>query len=54
MGSGNPGSIIGAPLIVACGSGALRLDRVQKAGKKEVSAAEYVNGNPVDQKTVLQ
>jgi len=27
---------------------------VQKEGKKEVSAAEYVNGNPVDQKTVLQ
>jgi len=54
IGSGNPGSIIGTPLIVACGSGALRLDRVQKEGKKEVSAAEYVNGNPVDQKTVLQ
>ena len=53
-GSGVPGTVIAAPLTVACGDGALRLDRVQRAGKSAMSAEEYVRGNPVPAGTVLQ
>lgn len=52
--SGEPGSVIDTPLTVACGAGALRLDRVQRAGKSAMAAAEYVHGNPVSAGTVLQ
>ena len=53
-GSGAPGAVIDAPLIVACGDGALRLERVQRAGKSAMAADEYVRGNPVPAGTVLQ
>jgi methionyl-tRNA formyltransferase len=53
-GKGKPGEVIGAPLIVACGNGALRLDRVQRAGKSAMSAEEYVRGNPVSLGTLLE
>ncbi|MFT5487078.1 MAG: methionyl-tRNA formyltransferase [Paracoccaceae bacterium] len=53
-GSGEPGMVIAAPLTVACGDGALRLDRVQHAGKSAMAADEYVRGNPVPAGTVLQ
>jgi methionyl-tRNA formyltransferase len=53
-GSGAPGAVIDAPLTVACGDGALRLDRVQRAGKSAMAADEYVRGNPVPAGTVLR
>ena len=53
-GKGNPGEVIGGPLVVACGNGALRLDRVQRAGKSAMSAEEYVRGNPVSLGTLLE
>jgi methionyl-tRNA formyltransferase len=53
-GSGEPGTVIDAPLTVACGGGALRLDRVQRADKSAMSADEYARGNPVPAGTVLQ
>jgi methionyl-tRNA formyltransferase len=53
-GSGEPGTLIDAPLTIACGDDALRLDRVQRAGKSALSADEYVRGNPVPAGTVLQ
>lgn len=53
-GSGEPGTVIDAPLTVACGDGALRLDRVQRAGKSAMAADEYVRGNPLPAGTVLQ
>jgi methionyl-tRNA formyltransferase len=53
-GSGEPGTVIDAPLTIACGDGALRLDRVQRAGKSAMSADEYARGNPVPAGTVLQ
>jgi len=46
-GSGSPGVVIASPLTIACGSGALRLDRVQRAGKSAMAAEDYVRGNPV-------
>jgi methionyl-tRNA formyltransferase len=45
--SGAPGEVIvsdGRQLVVACGSGALQLQRVQRAGGKPVSATEFARG----------
>ena len=46
-GSGAPGEVVDDALSVACGSGAVRLLRLQKAGKGAQSAGEYLRGNPV-------
>jgi methionyl-tRNA formyltransferase len=44
-GRGAPGEVLSLkPLVVATGQGALRLDRVQAAGRKEVEGHEYANG----------
>ncbi|HMR30929.1 MAG TPA: methionyl-tRNA formyltransferase [Geminicoccaceae bacterium] len=43
-GRGDPGAVIGLPLTVACGSGALRLERVQRSGRKAMSAEELQRG----------
>jgi methionyl-tRNA formyltransferase len=53
-GRGVPGTVISAPLTVACGTGALRLDRVQRAGKSAMSADDFIRGNQVPVGTVLQ
>ena len=43
-GSAEPGTVIAAPLVVACGHGALALTRVQRAGKGAVTAEDLVRG----------
>jgi methionyl-tRNA formyltransferase len=43
-GKGAPGEIISGDLTVACGDGALRLVRVQRAGGKVMEAAELLKG----------
>jgi methionyl-tRNA formyltransferase len=43
-GSGAPGTILDDALTVACGSGAVRLAELQRAGKKPVKAAEFLRG----------
>ncbi len=44
-GDGAPGVVLSTdPLVVACGHGALRLDRVQAPGRKAVSGADFANG----------
>jgi methionyl-tRNA formyltransferase len=43
-GHGAPGEILSADLTVACGSGALRLVRVQRAGGKAMEAQELLKG----------
>ena len=40
-------------LAVQCGSGVLRLTRLQKAGKGVMDAAAYLNGRPVPAGTGL-
>ena len=51
--SAAPGEIVAPPLVVACGVGALSLDRVQRAGKAAMTADDYVRGNPAPPGTVL-
>ncbi|MFO1068150.1 MAG: methionyl-tRNA formyltransferase [Geminicoccaceae bacterium] len=46
-GTGEPGTVIGLPLTVACGQRALRLTRVQRAGRRPVSADELQRGFPL-------
>ncbi len=44
-GSGSPGAILSLdPLVVACGTGAVALIELQRAGKKAVGAAEFSRG----------
>ncbi len=44
-GLGVPGSMLDDELTIACGQGAVRLVRLQKAGKQPVSAKEFLRGN---------
>lgn len=46
-GSGKPGSALDDRLTVACGSGAVRLTLLQRAGKQPMSAEEFLRGTPV-------
>jgi methionyl-tRNA formyltransferase len=43
-GAGAPGAVLDDRLAIACGSGAVRLTQVQRAGKSAVSAAEFLHG----------
>jgi methionyl-tRNA formyltransferase len=43
-GSGAPGALLGGDLTVACGSGAVRLVEVQRAGKQPVKAEAFLAG----------
>jgi methionyl-tRNA formyltransferase len=43
-GLGNPGAVIGDDLTIACGSGALRLLKVQRAGGKAMAANDLLKG----------
>jgi methionyl-tRNA formyltransferase len=42
-----PGTVLDDNLLVACGSGALRLLRLQRSGKGVMPAADFLRGNPV-------
>ena len=42
--AGAPGTVIGPALTVACGTGALRIDRVQRAGKAPLPATDFLRG----------
>ena len=43
-GNGTPGAVIGDGLVIACGAGALRLLKVQRAGGKVMAADELLKG----------
>lgn len=47
-GSGNPGLVLDDKLTIACGEGAVRLARVQRAGKQAQDAGEFLHGNIID------
>ena len=46
-GSGAPGTVITDDATIACGSGAVRLLRLQKAGGKPLEASEFLRGTPL-------
>jgi methionyl-tRNA formyltransferase len=52
-GSGPPGRVLDDKLTVACGSGAVRLLQLQRAGKQPMAADEFLRGAPVAPATVL-
>ena len=43
-GSGAPGTILGEDLVIACATGAVRLNQVQREGKAAMSSAEFLRG----------
>jgi methionyl-tRNA formyltransferase len=46
-GSGAAGKVLAHPLTIACGDGALRLDLVQRGGRKAMSSEDLLRGFPV-------
>lgn len=50
-GNGEPGQVLDGALTIACGSGAVRLTRLQRAGKKPMSAEELLRGQAIPQGT---
>ncbi len=46
-GRGEPGTLLDSQLTVACGQQAVRLTRVQRAGKKPILGAEFLRGFPL-------
>ncbi|TCL72228.1 methionyl-tRNA formyltransferase [Rhizobium sp. BK251] len=46
-GSGSVGEVLDDMLTVACGTGAVRLTRLQKAGGKPLAVADFLRGVPV-------
>jgi methionyl-tRNA formyltransferase len=52
-GSGAPGETLDDDLLIACGSGAVRLMKVQREGKGAQDAGLFVRGFPVPAGTRL-
>ena len=52
-GSGAPGTVLDDHLTIACGTGAVRLMQVQRAGKQPMTADEFLRGTPVKAGTVV-
>jgi methionyl-tRNA formyltransferase len=51
--SGTPGVVLDDKLTIACGSGAVRLIQLQRAGKKPMPTAEVMRGFPMPRGTQL-
>jgi methionyl-tRNA formyltransferase len=47
-GSGPPGEVLDDRLLVACGQGAVRLTRLQRAGKGQMTAEEFQRGARIE------
>jgi methionyl-tRNA formyltransferase len=52
-GAGQPGKVLDDALTIACGEGAIRLIRLQKAGGKPLSAEDFLRGTAFAQGTVF-
>ncbi|MDM9626189.1 methionyl-tRNA formyltransferase [Rhizobium sp. S152] len=46
-GAGTPGEMLADGFVVACGTGAVRLTKLQKAGGKPLAADDFLRGTPV-------
>ncbi len=52
-GEGEPGRVLDDKLTVACGTGAIQLLQLQRAGGKPLSADEFLRGTPILRANVL-
>ena len=52
-GAGEPGSVLGPDMTIACGQGALRPLRLQRAGKPAMERTDFLRGRPVAAGSVL-
>ncbi|MBS0239463.1 MAG: methionyl-tRNA formyltransferase [Proteobacteria bacterium] len=52
-GSAEPGTLIDDRLTIACGSGAIRVERLQRAGKQPMAAADFLRGTRLPKGTRL-
>ena len=52
-GQGEPGTVLDDALTLACGAGAVRLLKLQKAGAKPLAVAEFLRGTPLEAGTRL-
>jgi methionyl-tRNA formyltransferase len=53
VGAGPPGCVLDDKLTIACGSGAVRLVQLQRAGRQPMLVDEFLRGMPVAPQTVL-
>lgn len=53
-GTGTPGTVLDAPLRVACGEGAVELVELQRAGRRPMPAEEFLRGFPLFPGTRLE
>ena len=52
-GAGTPGTVLDAALTVACGTGALRLTRIQAPGRAAMDTPAFLRGHPIPPNTIL-
>ncbi len=52
-GAGTPGTVLDDKLTIACGRGAVRLTQVQRAGKRAMTAEEFLRGVVLRAGTIL-
>ncbi|MDL2399101.1 methionyl-tRNA formyltransferase [Rhizobium mayense] len=52
-GDGPAGRVLADDLVIACGTGAVRLTKLQKAGGKPLAAADFLRGTPIAPGTML-
>ena len=52
-GNGEPGRVLDDRLTVACGSGAVRIVELQRAGGKPMATGEFLRGSPIAAGSVL-
>jgi methionyl-tRNA formyltransferase len=53
-GKGDPGQLLDANLTVACGTQAVRLTQVQRAGKSAIGGADFLRGFPLGKGTQFE
>ena len=52
-GAGDPGEVVGAPLVIACGEDALHCRTLQRAGKSAMAAEALLRGFPIAEGAIL-
>lgn len=53
QGRGAPGEVLDDSLLIACGEGAVRLQRVQREGRGALEAPDFLRGTPVPEGALL-